>query len=352
MQLAVIDSGRQVGPRTGAERAVATGAKTIERVEAVAPRTSTASQRGHSAAPARGLSRDIDVDLNRRVAARQQGLHYLERAAQTLQELKHSLSKRLSGAPSGVAAASHLRSFAQLWRERTVASGGTLNERLEPVLPGEGRIRFGVRGLTLGSLRSGESETLYLAVGGRTQNAVAVTVDPTLSDAAIVNRFARALAPHGLRVSLSEHGELEFSAPQAAAGELSDVLTIKGEGRRFPTGQFTPVRIIREEPGIQPEQWRTDTPAQVRETLQHVLDAQSAVERARKAIQSELQAEGERAHKARSMHGAQPAWAVQFVQSFAQAATRGDYATLAALSPSLMSMQRERVMALLATPAS
>jgi len=350
MQLAVIDSVRHVGPRSGAERAVATGGKTVER-GTNAPGANAASGRGRAAAPVRGLLQAIDLDLNRRVAARQQGLQYLERAAQTLQELKRSLGSHLSGAPSGAAVATHLRSFTQLWHERRAATGGTLDERLQSVLPGEARTRFGVRGLTLGSLRTGESETLYLAVGGRTQHAVAVAVDPALSDAALVSRFARALAPQGLHVAPGAQGELEFSAPETAVSELRDVLAIKGEGRRFPTGQFTPVRISRAEPGIQPEQWRTDTPAQARETLRQVADAQAAIERARKTIRGELQVEGERAHQARTQHGAQPAWAGELVRSFEQTAARGDYATLAALSSSLMGMQRERVVALLSRPA-
>ncbi len=299
----------------------------------------------------RGL-KGVDASLNQRLATAQQGIEFLDRAGQQLQTLKNALATRLAASrPTGEGSAgdveAQLQRFVSLWRERSAASGGTLDSQLAQVPPGEAMQRFGVRGLTLAALRSGEPETLYLAVAGRTQQAVAVAVDPQANDDELVRRFDRALAPHGIRTALNRDGGIEFSMRESSGLDPRDALAIKGEGRRFPTGQFALARTMTEEPILRPEQWQADNPAAVRETLRKVFDAQDVVREARLVANRSLIEQSAQLRSHASDLSAETHWAKEFTRTFADATGRSDYASLATLSSAVTGMHRDRVVALL-----
>ncbi|HMN43128.1 MAG TPA: hypothetical protein PKE27_01015 [Povalibacter sp.] len=353
MQLALIDSGRPVAPRTTPERVATTArsepAPPVTPVEAVrAPDSPLQSTR--QAASLRGGLTGVDTQLNQRVATAQRTVEFLDRAAGQLQGLRSALTSQLTpaGEPSTADLARQMRRFEALWRERPAATGGTLDGRLAQVAPGDARQTFTVRGLSLAALRTADAETLYLAVGGRTQHAAAVTIEPGLSDEAIVQRFDRALAPNGIRAARDANGELGFSVPETAWSTTRDALAIKGEGRRFPTGQFATARIVAEEPVIRPDRWSADNPPARRDTLQKVVDALEAIRNAQRSAAQALMT---------GMESLQPpsqadaTWSTEFVRTFEATAARGDYQSLSALSPALLGIHRERVVALLRAAA-
>lgn len=371
LQLALVDPARSAGPRTAAERAVSSRAAASPASDCVAPgsegwtpQTSVAA----ASAPMRGGLQGIDAGSSRRIAGTQQGLQFLEHAAGQLARLRSLLSIRATAAPQGEGAgalhgiaqhkgtgelAERIERFAALWRERASASGGSLDAQLAHVDIGQARQRFSIRGLSLPILRSGEPETLYLVFGNRTPQAAAVAIEPALPESAIVRRFDRALAPSGVRAALDAQGGLGFSVPEKAWPNICDTLTIKGEGRRFPTGQFTAVRFIAQPPAIQPELWRFDDADALRDTLQGVIDAEARVEQAHRVLSHSLIEEGHRLEaqgpEAEASRQAEADWARAFSDSFQAMAARGDYPALSALAPALLGMQRERVLALLGT---
>jgi hypothetical protein len=372
MQLALVDPGRPVGPRTAAERAVsgraavsAASSRTVSETESSNPQASAAV----AITPVRGGLKSIDAGSSRRIAGTQQGLQFLEHAAGQLARLKSLLTGRATATSRGVSAgasphasghardtaelAERIERFAALWRERASASGGSLDSQLAHVDTGEARQRFSIRGLSLPILRSGEPETLYLVFGNRTPQAAAVAIEPALPEDAIVRRFDRALAPSGVRASLDAQGELGFSVPEPAWPNIRDALTIKGGGKRFPTGQFTAVRLIPQAPVLQPELWTLDDAGAMRETLQGVIDAQARVEHAHRTLSRALIEEGQRLQaqgpEAAARLQAEAGWARAFSRSFEATAARGDYPALSALAPALLGMQRDRVLAMLGT---
>jgi len=369
MQLALVDPGRSVGPRTDAERAISSRAAASAASSSATsePESSNAPATAIATAPVRGGLKNIDAGSSRRIAGTQQGLQFLEHAAGQLARLRSSLAARVSAASQGVSAgasphasghatdtaklAERIERFAALWEARTRASGGSLDSQLAHVDTGEARQRFSIRGLSLPILRAGEPETLYLVFGNRTPQAAAVAIEPALAGDAIVRRFDRALAPSGVRASLDAHGELGFSVPEPAWPNIRDALTIKGGGKRFPTGQFTAVRLIPQAPALQPELWTLDDAGAMRETLRGVIDAQARVEQAHRTLSRALIEEGQQLRaqgpEAAARLQAEAGWAQAFSRSFEATAARGDYPALSALAPALLGMQRERVLALL-----
>src|SRR5690606_13111586 len=136
-------------------------------------------------------------------------------------------------------------------------------------------------------------------------------------------------APSGVRVSRDQRGELVFSVREADWTNAREMLAIKGEGRRFPTGQFAAARIVPEAPLIRPEQWALDSPMARRTTLQQVVAAQEAVGHARRlaieALDNEARHLQTQNDEARAQEGA---WCRSFASTFEETAGRGDYRSL------------------------
>lgn len=360
MQLALVESGRQVAQRTAAPTTAVARTAAPERIaepsRQAAKADPVAPMRG---GPMRGGLRGIDPDFNRQVAGTQQALEFLDRSGAELQGLKVALSARLAAtqisfANEGADASAleqQIRRFADLWRQRPTATAGTLDDQLGYNASGQARRKFSVRGLQMSSLRAGDRETLSFAVGGSAQRAASVVIEPGLSEAALVQRFDRALAPGGIRTIRDAQGELGFSVPESAWSTVRDTLAIKGEGRRFPTGQFSQLRLVPEQPAIRPQDWSAGDTASLRRTLQHVVAAQDAVRDTRQSVNRALADAGSRLQpqtaegEAKAQADAQ--WSATFAQTFEATAGRGDYRALSAVTPALSGVNRDRVTALL-----
>jgi hypothetical protein len=358
MHLSGVDPRRTQEMRASSERAAAA------RTAHVSPTASTSDSQqrarvgtaGDAAPVGRGLKR-VDTLFDRRVSGAQQAVQFLDRLGAELQSVKAALSGRLGERRGELVSdselAARIQRVSQLWSDRARATGGTLDSQLNPSEPGKATRKFIIGGLTLATIRSKAKETLYVAAGGRTQHAESVVIDPELPDEAIVKRLDRAFAPHGIRATLDKDGEIAFSVAESAWSATRDSLAIRGEGRRFPSGQFAPVRIAAMDAAIQPEQWATNDETTVRSTLRKVLDAQHAVRQARHDVNTALLDAGKRLQSrpnATSETGssaeAEGQWSAEFVRTFQTLATRGDYESIAALAPSLNGLSRERVDAL------
>lgn len=369
MQVALVDTGRQVAPRTATQTASATRAAAPAHADS--PHSPVAQAvSGQRAAPVRGGLKGLDTHINTQVAATQQALEFLDRAGAQLQDLKTELTGRLASRMASRLAAfaiegaddaandvieRQVRRFDALWRERSAASGGTLDNRLDYNTAGQALQRFSVRGLQMNSLQAGEPETLSFSVGGKAQRSVAVAVEPGLSDVELAQRFDRALAPNGIRASLDAQGDLNFSVAESAWPALRDSLAIKGEGRRFSTGQFSQLRLVPDEPAIRPQEWSVKDTDAMRRTRQQVMDAQEIVRNARHGVSRALTELGTRLNP-RTVEGKEKAeaaarWSAEFAQTFEATAGRADYQSLSAMTPALLGISRERVTALLSVPA-
>lgn len=359
MQVALVDASRQVGApalerAVVAQRGAATAVTEAREVNsAKEPVVATTAGR---IGPMRGGLRSLDTGLNQRIAASQRTIEFLRRAEAQLQTVHSAIAAQVGAGHNRVDAgvidlSQEIRKFETLWRERAVATGGTLDNRLNHVEPGTAEVRFKVRGLTLDSLTKGEREMLYLAVRGRTDRAAAVAVGTGLDAAEITQRLHRALAPNGVRVHRDLQGELVFSVREAEWTGARDLLTIKGDGRRFPTGQFAAARIDPEQPLIRPDEWSVDGSAALRETLEKVVAAQNAVRQARQLASEALNERGRQLTTLDEASGRQEgAWCADFARTFAATAGKGDYRIVSALSSALLGIHRDRVAALLAPP--
>ena len=305
----------------------------------------------------------FDPALHQEVAGTQQALEFLDQLGSQLEGLRDELKghltptrdpggQRLMNASTADRSAldTKIRQFQESLQRQSAATAGTLDGQLGYHAAGDARQTFTVRGLDLNALRSnGSSETLNFSVGGQGHAAAsAVVIEPGLPDAALVHRFDRALAPSGVRAALDAQGELTFSARESEWSNVRDTIAVKGEGRRFPTGQFSPVRAVAMNPVLRPQEWGTTDLAALRNTRQEVFKAQGLVRQARLVVSQKLAEAGSRIG-ATALDGI---WSAAFTQNFTAAALRSDYVALSSLSTALRHISRDRVTSLLSLPTS
>jgi hypothetical protein len=296
-----------------------------------------------TAAPLRRGLNNWDQPLQKDISGAQQALDFLEQSAGQLRTLKADLSARLANRQraDGVLE-SNVRQFSNNWRNRASASGGTLDSQLN--FSNEStNTRFTVRGMNVGNLRNGGREVLALSLGG--QNLRSVVLEPGLTDQQIAQRFDDALAPSGVRVKLSDDGQLEFSAPEGQFANIRDSLAVQGNGQRFPAGQLNRLKADAEAPAVDPDQWQTGDVESLRATLQQVLHALSQVEKSIASVRAALGQASTRVKNAAVSTSTQGM--EQAADNFVSTTKQPGYQSLLSITSALSGISRERVVSLL-----
>lgn len=323
------------------------GASQVESALADAGNAVEQAAAGSAPQPAplrRGLS-NLDAPLQNDVSGAQQAIDFLEQSAAQLRALKTDLAAKLATRQMRDGQVEQrVRQFSDTWRNRTQASGGTLDAQLNFSTQPSTQ-RFTVRGMTLANLRNGARETLAISLGGGTSGLRSVHLAPGLSDAEIVSRFDQALAPAGVRVSVSKDGELVFSSAESAWPAVRDSLAVQGSGIRFPAGQLARVKAEAEVPIVVPEGWGTSDIEAMRATLQQVTQALAHVEAALSKVRQELAAATQRVQS--DLPEVEVAGMGQMAEVFANVANEPGYSALVSLTSALVGINRDRVVSLL-----
>jgi len=289
-----------------------------------------------------------DPGLNQQLSRAQQALAFVDQIESRLQGLKSDLSARLADDRSAgdPALAGKLRDFADSWSKRQATSGGGLDGQLAFDAAGSARQSFKIRGLDRNALQSGDKETLAFSVGGIGQRLLVVSIEPGLSEDALVRRFDQALAPADIRVTGDGQGGLTFSVAESAWPAVRDSLSVKGAGKRFPSGQLVQVKTDAAPAAIRPGNWGSEGTEVQRQTLQQVINALSKVRHAREVINRALAELGRRVTD-RAASSDQD-WALAFAADFESIALQPVYQIYSAIAPALVSISRDRVVSLLA----
>lgn len=308
--------------------------------------------------PLRVARQNWNPDRNQQTADAQRTLDYLERMTSQLQQLKNTLSAQLvsqraaagsnhgtqqtAATSSATAAERQLQSLDDLWRQRDLLTGSSLDSQLRFSAEVPARRRFSVRGLDSNTLSTGDRETLSFSLGQSRSGPVTVTLEAgaTLQDN--VKKLDRALSPLGIGVSLNGAGETVFSVAESAWSQVRDALAIKGGGIRLPAGQPLRAKTEPQEEAIAPAAWTADNTTALRSTLQEVTQALEHVRRVAQQVRDTL----ERA-KQTTAQAADAAWATAFAEEFGARAQEPDYEVYAAIAPALVSVDRSRVVSLL-----
>ena len=286
----------------------------------------------------------LDAELQQDVAAGQQAQAWLGELGQQLQGLKQSLAGLLAGSGNPTSTAAALQQVGATWRQRGTQAGGMVDAQMQVREPGQARQVFAVRGLDLANLTQEGPETLSFAVPG-TGAPVAVAIDPDQNAHTTVQRLDQALAPAGLRVAIVA-GRLQWSSAESQWPALRDGLSVKGDGRRFPSGQRVRVRLDTPPDAIQPATWSLDGAQAQRQTLGRVIAAQALLRDAGDALDRRRSA----ARLAEPVGAAgQGQVLLGLAQDFEAKAAEPAYENYAQLAPALRGLRRDQVRALLSS---
>lgn len=298
--------------------------------------------------------------INQQLATAQQSQDYLDQLQDRLLTLKGLVSRRLAqGSDQATAVQDRSRDqpkdaqlarrrdeLKQLWQQRTTATGGGLDAQLGFDANGTAPQRFRVRGLDARTLQSAGSETLAFSVPGARQQPASVRIDPSLSTGALAQRLDQALAPICVRVNADPQGGLVFQSSPTQWERLSEGLMVKGDGKRFPTGQPVRVQLDPTPALINPALWELDSPEGLRQVLPEIVRASRQIEQTQGQVQLSL------ARAAQTLVANTPTANIETCEVFAtqfagQAAGAQGFANLAALVGSAQGLPRHRVESLL-----
>lgn len=306
----------------------------------------TLAQAGRGAAIA---SPSREPGRQQRLGELQQGLAYTEQLGAALQDLKAALSQSLVRGPGAGESAlqGRMATVQALWQQRSAASAGQLDGQMQPMAEGEAaRQRFRIRGLDVAALSQGGSETLRLALPGQPR-VITVALDGQGLQSQLQS-LQRALAPTAVQLD-TQVRELAFSVPESQFAALRDGLSLRGDGKRFPSGQMVRAVLEPQAQALTPTAWQLDEPQGQRHALTQLLSAQERLGSARARMAAEL-AKVDAASAAEPEQTAADAAALAtFAAGFAERASASvlDYEQLSQLVPALAGLRRNQVQQLL-----
>jgi hypothetical protein len=284
-----------------------------------------------------GGSAAREPGLQTRVGALQQGADYLDRLGQSVQDFKQRLSLAIARGDGDTAALqASVDRIEALWQARRTDAGGQLDAQLQPPSGAPAQQRFQVRGLDAASLQGGGPETLNLRVPGLpTQARVQIQGDSAAQGA---KALRDALAPAGVQLG-AQGGTLWFSVDESRWPALRDGLAVQGNGRRFPSGQSVRPALDPAPAAVDTRQWRVGSVDERRATLRSLTQVQARIAKARQGCDAAL---GQSSVPVSDADLGTDA-AAALGRTLGSAMQDADFKQLAALSPALRGLHRERV---------
>lgn len=301
------------------------------------------ASRSQPGAPRASALANAFQGLNEKTAALQQVNAFAGEAREVLADLRAQLGDQLSDRLSDPGALeASLAGFSDVWNARSVATSSSLDSRLQITEPGQAKQAFTINGLSGAEIAAGEAENVRFSLAGRQSDPVTIGAGQSVAERAV--NLDRALSPLGVRVS-AQGDEVSFSVADGEWSALRDGLLIRGEGRRFPTGQYSLLRVSAAADSVQPETWSVGDQKAVRRTLQAAFVLDRRLERVGEVATAQLGALDDQIDAASAEDGTQ---AAQFAQGFAAIAdSASSFRNLARLLPAAANLDRSRVRTLL-----
>lgn len=278
---------------------------------------------------------------------------YLERLDAELLDLKASLARaRQAPSPESTGRAHRdIERVQSTWAQRSTATQGSLDDRLAWSPESPARRQFRLRGVSTEALEArgpNDTELLSFSLVGGDRAHGALMVEPGRERGATVRRLEMALAPLGVTMARADGSDLVFSTEESNWPAITERLLVRGNGTRFPAGQFAHPRIEPLPPALAPQGWSLIDAEQQQRTAHAVDETLDQVTLARSRISQSL------ADLGRGIVSDQPtaavaeqmsAFAASFADSFSSATP--PFERLTQLAPAAGRITRDRVNALL-----
>lgn len=183
-----------------------------------------------------------NVYLNQQITAVQQADSYLAKLENELLSLRFESKQRRVEA-----SAQSVRTLSQLLTARPGLSGGTVDRNFiaQPEQPSA--VSFTLPAAQ-NLLQGEEPEMLLFALSGARRALVAITFEGDESPRQVVQRLNQGLGRMGIHAAVHKQ-QLVFSVEEKDWQQISNQLSVRGEGKRFSAHEFTAL-IARPEPAL------------------------------------------------------------------------------------------------------
>ena len=225
----------QVGLKTTTTSSTASSVRTLPGAAAQIARAERVASPSHAtpAFPeAALLSRRplrYNVQLNQQLTAVQQADNYLSETETQLLLLRHQSGR------DGISASSSLNT---LLHQRGPLSGGTVDRNFSLTLEQKSQVKFTLSGVE-NWLEQPQGETLVFQLGGGQRELTAVALPAQASPRQALAHLNVGLGRLGINASLTPEGTVAFQVEEARWSRVSQHLSVRGEGQRFPADAFT-----------------------------------------------------------------------------------------------------------------
>lgn len=186
-----------------------------------------------------------NIQLNHQLTSVQQADSYLSQVENRLLHLQHSVSTN-SPKENVVASVKHqAEDLVSLLSRREKLSSGTVDRQLNAVLDGNAKVYFTLRSAE-GLFQHNEGEMLVFSLAGQQRDIAAINIAEESSPAQTMRTLNIGLGKFSVHGQFDENQQPVFSADEKQWSRLSEHLSVRGEGHRYPEGQFFPVKLVAE----------------------------------------------------------------------------------------------------------
>lgn len=347
---------RPVAGRIGAGTGIGQGPSGIAMPTATAPTSSSLSSlaqiRYASTWPRGWMAAAVPQhvrEFNAQVSKAQMALAFLDGWAPALEHLAQSVQRQLKLPSSAglLRAQQALHAVQSAWVERYDATLGSLDECLHWSPVQRARKYFTLAGWDKQSLQAQHAkdrELVTFSLMGQDHAHGAWLAQ--FGRSAMASQYALAAALSSLHIQLHTQPVLEFSVDERLWPTLQERFVVKGNGQRFPAGQWVNAPLHSRGHAVQPQQWNVADEAGLQQLQVQLLDVRQRVAAVRAQV---LQFAADAGQTLHSGDAARLQQMQAFAQAFSAAGQVPAYEWVLAVVPAVRAISRRRVARLLKT---
>ncbi len=286
-------------------------------------------------------------EFNTQVSKAQLTLAYVQELESQLNALMQAVKRQLQlPSVAGLQRAHQALQQLQLqWSARFARTAGSLDERLLWSASQPARKFFTLAGWvpqTLQAVGDKDQELVSFSLLGQEGAHGAWLAQHGRSKTASQFALASALAPLQIQLHPS-HDQLRLSVPEQLWAVLQARFVVRGNGQRFPAGQWVNAPLRRDERAMSIDQWSAQDDAALEQMQPHWPHVQAALAAAREQVEQFY------AHARESVEDAQGRLLQMqhFTAAFQESASAASYEWVSAVVPAVRSISRPRVTRLL-----
>lgn len=185
-----------------------------------------------------------NVQLNEQLTSVQQADNFLRKVENHLLVLRQSAGS--AGSVNSPKFQKSVESLSALMDRRSEYSGNTVDRQLKAVLgENQPQVNFSLQGIG-NVLQKSEQETLIFSLAGTKREITAVTIKEDSFPQQVLRSLNLGLGKFGIQGKTGENNQVVFSVNENQWERISEHLSVRGEGQRYPDGVFYPLKAVAE----------------------------------------------------------------------------------------------------------